>query len=88
LYRLYGTYLIHLISEALKPSEWATVKEIAEKIHLYPNRREQENLENRIRRCLKTMVQEDLVLRESKTDEVSNLIIYQYSIKAIPANER
>jgi hypothetical protein len=79
LHRLYGTYLIHLIEVAMRSTEPCSVKQIAAKIHYYHNRREQANLESRVRRALKHMEEDQVVSREAKTGEC-NLIVYQYKL--------
>jgi hypothetical protein len=82
LHRLYGTYLIHLIEVAIRSTEQScSVKEIAEKIHAYQDRRQQANLENRVRRALKHMEEDQVVRREPKA-AACNLIVYQYKLSS------
>lgn len=83
MHRLYGTYLIHLIEVAIRSTgQSCSVKEIAEQIHAYQDRRQQANLENRVRRALKHMEQDQVVSREPKAAAACNLIVYQYKLSS------
>ena len=69
---LYGTYLTHCVWEALKHSDGLTVKDIARQIHQYESRREQVNLQKRIRGSLRYLQAQGIV-RRVQDHTISNI---------------
>ena len=78
---LYGTYLTHCVWEALRRSDGLTVKEIARTIHQYETRREQLNLQKRIRVSLRWL-QEQQIVRREQDHTISNIIVYKYKFNS------
>lgn len=75
----YGTYLTYHITQLIqKHSQGLTVKEIEEKLYLYPTPREQVNFRNRIRKCLKSLYEHEVVLREEIKH--ANVISHKYKL--------
>lgn len=76
----YGTHLAFLVVEILKNlPEPVAVRDLAEMISKLDSRREQANLESRIRRALNFLEQEKLVLKESRQIE-RNLHRWEYQL--------
>jgi predicted Zn-ribbon and HTH transcriptional regulator len=76
---LYGTYLDYCIVELLKEQKQPlSVKEIAAFIFVYDNKREQRNLQIRIRGALERL--DDQLLKETAVIR-NNLVITKYKLK-------
>jgi DNA-binding transcriptional MerR regulator len=76
----YGTYLTYLIKQQIQTSKSGlTVKEIEEALHRYPTNRERVNFRNRIRQCLKSLYEHEIVLREEVQND-TNLIFHKYKL--------
>ncbi len=78
---LYGTYLSYLIQHKLTRSEKAlSVKELAVVIHIYDTRREQANLERRIRSAVKRLLSTGAVVLEPHRMGQKNIFVTKYKI--------
>ncbi len=76
---LYGTYLSYLIMNKLKSCKKAlSVRELAGIIYIYDCRREQYNLERRIRASIKRLVENEIVTLEPHRVGQKNIFVTKY----------
>jgi hypothetical protein len=76
---LYGTYLSYLIRNKLKSCNKAlSVRELALIIYIYDSRREQYNLERRIRAAIKRLVENEIVTLEPHRVGQKNIFVTKY----------
>lgn len=76
--RNYGTFLAHLVLDTLKVTDKPlAVREIALLIHVYDTRREQRNFNDRVRRAVRNLREDQLIASVDKTTS-GNIIITKY----------
>lgn len=76
---LYGTYLSFLIRNKLKSCNKAlSVRELALIICIYDNRREQYNLERRIRAAMQRLIEQETILLEPHRVGQKNIFVTKY----------
>ena len=78
---LYGTYLGYLIKKKLESAEKElSVRELAVLIHIYETRREQQNLERRIRSAVQRLLATGVVVLEPHRMGQNNIFVTKYKI--------
>ncbi len=80
--KTYGTYLDYLVLECLKEQTVAlSIRQIAEKIHQYPDRRQRTNFYYRVRRSIQALEHLGYLQSETINCGKNNLLITKYQIK-------
>ncbi|MCB0653224.1 MAG: hypothetical protein KDC85_18265 [Saprospiraceae bacterium] len=78
---LYGTYLSYLIKKKLQTANKAlSVRELALLIHIYETRREQYNLERRVRASIIKLLENKIISLEPHRMGQKNIFVTKYKI--------